>query len=374
MGDIITAWVMHPGVYVKEEMDARGWLQRDLAYILGVPEQAVNVILSGKRGISADMARSLGDAFDVPAEFFANLQKAYELSRATAPSPNVAVRAKIQGQYPIREMIKRGWLEDGDAALLQGQLTRFFEVDSPDEIPFLAHAAKKTSYEEDLRPAQLAWLFRAKQIARSITVPAYSEKTLRDSLTQLTTLLYAPEEARHVPRIMMECGVRLIFVEKLPQANIDGVCFWLDDSPVIAMSLRYDRNDNFWFVFRHEIDHVLHRDGEQKPVIDDLEGIGGSTDASLPEQERRANAAAADFCAPSDKVDSFIARKRPYFYEKDVLALSRILNRHPGLVIGQMQHKLNDPKYLRKYQVKIRSFVTPSAVTDGWGQTVPVDL
>ncbi len=374
MGDIITDWVMHPGVYIKEEMDARGWLQRDLAFILGVPEQAVNVILSGKRGISPDMARALGDAFDVPAEFFANIQKAYELSRAAVPSPNVSVRAKIQGQYPIREMIKRGWLEDGDAALLQGQLTRFFEVESSDEIPFLAHAAKKTSYEEDLRPAQLAWLFRVKQIARSTSAPAYSEKALRDSLSRLTTLLYAPEEARHVPRIMMECGVRLIFIEKLPQANIDGVCFWVDDSPVIGMSLRHDRIDNFWFVLRHEIDHVLHKDGKQKPVVDDLEGMGASNDPSLPEQERRANAAAANFCAPSDKVDSFIVRKRPYFYEKDVLALSRILNRHPGLVVGQMQHKLGDPKYLRKYQVKIRSAVIPAAVTDGWGQTVPVDL
>lgn len=375
MGDIITDWVMHPGVYIKEEMDARGWLQRDLAFILGVPEQAVNVIVSGKRGVSADMARALGVAFDVPAEFFANLQKTYELSRATAPSPNVAVRAEIQGQYPIREMIKRGWIQDGDAALLRGQLTRFFEVESPQEIPFLAHAAKKTRYEEDeIRPAQLAWLFRVRQIARSITVPAYSESGLRNALTQLATLLYAPEEARHVPQIMMECGVRLIFVEKLPQANIDGVCFWLDDSPVIGMSLRYDRIDNFWFVFRHEVDHVLHKDGRQKPIVDDLEGMRASTDASLSERERRANAAAANFCAPSDKVDSFIARKRPYFYEKDVLAFSRILNRHPGLVVGQMQHKLNDPKYLRKYQVKVRSFVTPSAVTDGWGQTVPVDL
>src|SRR6185437_17084089 len=100
------------------------------------------------------------------------------------------------------------------------------------------------------------------------------------------------------------CGVRLIFVEKLPQANIDGVCFWLDDSPVIGMSLRFDRIDNFWFVFRHEVDHVLHKDGKQNPVIDDLEGIKASTDASLSAQERRANAAAANFCAPSDKVRS----------------------------------------------------------------------
>jgi HTH-type transcriptional regulator/antitoxin HigA len=55
-------WVKHPGYYIKEEMDARDWRQRDLAFILGVPEQAVNMMLSGKRGISPDMALALADA------------------------------------------------------------------------------------------------------------------------------------------------------------------------------------------------------------------------------------------------------------------------------------------------------------------------
>lgn len=376
MGQTSAEWVMHPGVYLKEEMDARGWLQRDLAYILGVPEQAINVILSGKRGISADMALALGDAFDVPAEFFANLQKAYDLSRASAPDPAVAIRARIQGQYPIREMIKRGWLHDGDSAILQGQLMRFFDVDSPDEIPFLEHAAKKSSYEEaEVRPNQLAWLFRVKQIARAIAAPQYSEKALRDAIPRLTTLLYAPEEARNVPRILIEAGIRLVFVERLPQAAIDGVCFWLDGkSPVIGMSLRYDRIDNFWFVLRHEIEHVLRNDGKTKEIIDELDGDRGSTADALPVEERIANAAAADFCAPSEKVDSFIARKRPYFYEKDVLALSKILNRHPGLVVAQMQRRLGDHAYLRKHQVKIRSSVLPGAIADGWGQTIPISL
>lgn len=72
--------VPHPGEFIREELDARGWSQRDLAFILGCPEQAVGMIVSGRRGISAEMAKSLGDAFEVSAEFFANLQKAYELS------------------------------------------------------------------------------------------------------------------------------------------------------------------------------------------------------------------------------------------------------------------------------------------------------
>jgi addiction module HigA family antidote len=82
--------VPHPGEFIKDELEARGWLQRDLAYILGVSEQAINPIMSGKRGISPEMALALSKAFDISAEYFMNLQKAYELStaRAAADSEN----------------------------------------------------------------------------------------------------------------------------------------------------------------------------------------------------------------------------------------------------------------------------------------------
>ena len=82
--------VPHPGEFIKDELEARGWLQRDLAYILGVSEQAINPIMSGKRGISPEMALALSKAFDISAEYFINLQKAYELStaRAAADSEN----------------------------------------------------------------------------------------------------------------------------------------------------------------------------------------------------------------------------------------------------------------------------------------------
>jgi HTH-type transcriptional regulator/antitoxin HigA len=372
------SWIMHPGFYIKEEMEARGWLQRDLAFILDIPDQAVNLILSGRRGISADMAKALGDAFDVPAEFFANLQQSYDLAQAKSPDPSVAVRRDMQSAYPVREMIKRGWIQQSDTAMLESQLARFFQVMSPDDIPYMAHAAKRSRYEEREIPApQLAWLFRVRQIARSISVPEYSEKRLRAALTDLEALLVAPEEARHVPKIMADCGVRFVLVEKLPKADIDGVCFWIEGAPVIGMSLQRDSIDNFWFVLRHEVEHVLRRDGqaENVEVIDDLEGERASaTNQSIPEQERVANAAAADFCAPMEKMDSFMVRKHPFYYEKDVLAFAKLHNRHPGLIVGQMRRRMNRYDYLTRHLAKIRQIVLPGAIADGWGQVVPVSL
>ena len=369
-------WIEHPGSYIKEEMKERGWLQRDLAFILDCKEQIVNMILSGKRGISADMARALGEAFDVPAEFFANLQQAHDLARAKTPDPSIPARRNMQSAFPIREMIRRGWIEASDTTLLESQLVRFFEVADTNDIPYLAHAAKKSRYVERQIPApQLAWLFRVRQIARSITVPAYSEQALKTAIGDLESLLRAPEEARHVPRIMAECGIRYIIVEKLPKARIDGVCFWLDDnSPVIGMSLQRDTIDNFWFVLRHEIEHVLRRDGQDEEVIDeDLTGTSNTGVTILPD-EIAANWAAANFCVPRDKLDSFLMRKQPYYYEKDVVAFAKRHQRHPGLVVGQMQKRMDRWDYLTRRLVKIRQFVLPSAMADGWGQTIPMSL
>jgi HTH-type transcriptional regulator/antitoxin HigA len=276
--------------------------------------------------------------------------------------------------YPIREMVRRGWLQDGDADSLGRQLAQFFDVPDASEVPYLAHAAKKTSYENrSIPPVQLAWLFRVRQIAKATAAPKFSQGRLSDAVTRMRQMLIAPEEARHVSRLLAECGVRLVAVEALPSSKIDGVCFWLDQySPVIGMSLRFDRIDNFWFVLRHEIEHVLRGHGKAVPegMIDtELQGDHAGTGDSVPEEERVANLAAADFCVPHDKMSSFIARKNPFFYEKDVLAFSKINGVHPALPVGQIQHAIGRFDWLKKYQVKIRSCFLPGAIADGWGQS-----
>jgi HTH-type transcriptional regulator/antitoxin HigA len=359
--------VPHPGFYIREELEAREWTQRDLAYILGTPEQAVNMIISGKRGISPEMAKALGQAFDVNPNLFVNLQRAYDMARAREPDASVGRRARLQSVYPVREMIKRGWIEDTDAAMLEVQMAQFFEVANANEIPHLQHAARKSSHYGEMPPAQLAWLFRVRQIAKTVVVCRYAEKALRDSLPRLKALLLDRQEIRHVPRILSECGIRLVFVEGLPNAKIDGVCFWLDENaPVIGLSLRYDRIDNFWFVLRHEIEHVLRKDGQSKEVID-VDICTDPSSVDLPPEEIQANAAAADFCVPEAEMKSFIACKAPCFAERDVIGFARHLSVHPGLVVGQIQRQTQRWDFLRRHLVKVRGHVLPGAIVDGWG-------
>jgi len=364
-----------PGFFIKEELDARGWGQRDLAYVLGCHEQAVNLLVSGKRGISPEMAKALGAAFSVSAEFFSNLQKAYDLAQARDPDPGIALRARLQSFYPVREMIRRGWLEDSDAATLEVQMARFFEVATAEEIPYLPHAGKKTRYDE-IPPPQLAWLFRVRQIARSISVTKYSSNRLKAAVSELQKLLTDPTDTRHTSRILAGCGVRFVLVEPLPQGKIDGACVWLDpDSPVIGMSLRYDRIDNFWFVLRHEIEHVLQRHGQDNEIgiIDELDGTRSAVDGpDLPIEERIANGAAAEFCVPQYELLEFIMRRNPYISERDVLAFAQRLGVHPGLLVGQIHSRTGRYDFLRRYLVKIRQFILPDSITDGWGHVFSV--
>lgn len=376
--------VPHPGEFIRDELEARGWAQRDLAYILGVKEQAINPIMSGKRGISPDMAQSLSKAFGISAEYFMNLQKAYELSTARTADPAIERRAKLQSKYPIREMIKRAWFEDTqDISLLEAQVMRFFGTNSLDHVPGLAHNAKKSgSYVDELTHLQWAWLFRVKQISEEMIVPSFSERKLDSLLADLERLLVDPEEIRNVPRILAEAGVRFVVVETLPKANIDGVCFWLDvNSPVIGMSCRHDRIDNFWFVLRHELEHLRQKDGQKEELTSARVDVDLDPSAQdLPEEELRANLCASEFCADQDALDSFLIRKYPYMAERDTLGLARRLQRHPGIIVGQLQYKMavqynvNKYSWLTKHKVKIRHFLRGAATMDGWGDPVPVSL
>jgi len=364
--------IVTPGDYIRNELEARGWLQRDLAFVLGLPEQAVNAVVLGKRGITADLARLLSVAFDKPAEFFLTLQNAKDLSQAKTPDARVVRMVQLQSAYPLREMIKRGWIDDAPNAL-ETELAKFFGVSTADDLPHMSYSAKKTTYGST-PPLQLAWLFRVKQIAAEMVLPTYSDKKLRDALPKLHALMSAPEEARHVPRILSECGIRFVVVESLPAAKIDGVCFWLDNgkSPVVGMSLRFDRIDNFWFVLMHELEHVFNKDGKTDAMIDDLEGEKAGIGDGIPEQERLANAAAAAFCVPPKEMDSWVARKHPYYSEADLLGFARRIQVHPGIVAGQLRSRTNNYKIFTKYLAKICSIVTATAVVDGFGQIAPV--
>jgi HTH-type transcriptional regulator / antitoxin HigA len=369
-----------PGQMIEHLLEERGWTKRTLSIVMGKSEAAVNKIIAGRQALDAATALVLEEVFQVPADRFLELQRSFDLAIARAasrPDPARAIRAQLFGGLPIAEMAKRGWL--GNLNLrnfkeVEAALAKFFKADSVNEIEVLPHAARKTMVNTEPTPAQLAWLHRARAMAVEMIVSGYSSEKLGSVISELRGLRVSPENVRHVPRILEAAGIRFVVVETLPAAKIDGACFWLGQtSPVVAMSLRHDRNDNFWFVLRHELEHVRLGHGKRQVYLDaELDGERAGTANTLPEEERLANEAAADFCIPRGQLKAFVDRKAPLFSERDMIGFARSLGVHPGLVAGQLQHVTGRYERFRQHLSKVRAHIINTAYVDGWGNVAPV--
>jgi HTH-type transcriptional regulator/antitoxin HigA len=371
-----------PGQLIEALLVHNEWTKRTLAIVLGVDDSSVTRMVSDKQPLTAPMALSLEEVFGISAEIFLALQKSYDLAKAritARPDPGRRTRAKLFGGLPVAELIKRRWIEATDARdikSVEAALAKFFGVGSADQIEALPHAAKKTSVGLEMTLGQQAWLYRVKQIADDMLTPQFSIGSAKGAIEKLLPIRRVPEEIRKVPRILMEAGIKFVIVEALPSAKIDGVCFWLGDHrPVVALSMRHDRIDNFWFVLRHELEHVLQGHGKGEPTVDaELEGERAGTGPNIPEEERIANEAAQEFCVPGKMLDAFIQRKAPFFSERDLLGFSQTVGVHPGLIAGQLQFRTGRYDRFRNHLTKVRSFIAPSAIVDGWGDVAPVDF
>ena len=338
--------VFPPSEFIKEEMDARGWNNAYLAEIMGCAPSLISQLVNGK-SVTPAIARKLGESFGTSPYLWMNLQSTYDLEQLDASDNAVAKRARLYSDFPVKDMIKRGWIEaTSEIEVLEKSVLAFFGISSLDEQPSLVHAARKSTSYADVTPAQTAWLFRAKQLAKAVMVSArYSEPRFKDALAGLKAILPNPEEIRRIPRILADAGVRLVLIESLPATRIDGVAFWLDKhSPVIALSFRYDRVDNFWFTLLHECYHVLSKHGQDVPIIDtDLVGEGAQATTEKPKEEQEADAFASEFLVKKIDLDKFIARIHPYFYKARIVVFAERMQVPPGIIVGQLHHRKELP-------------------------------
>jgi HTH-type transcriptional regulator/antitoxin HigA len=353
-----------PGEYLKEFMDGKGWKQDDLAAVLGRSRQHVNRLLQGKTGITPETANELSEAFGTSVELWMNLQMSYELSRAAKADREIKRRALVYEKAPVRELVKRGWIgETKSTSRLEEAICGLFGTTSIEDDPQIpAVAAKKgTTYKHDTA-AQIAWYRRAQEIAESAPASRYSKANFNDGLRELMSLAAYPEDARRIPKTLGDMGIRLVLIQHLNGTKIDGVAFWLDENtPAVALSLRYDRIDNLWHTLMHELVHILNEDVH--PAVDN-----NMMSDDFPEKEREVNEQAAALLIPPEKLRSFIKRVEPYFYRSRIIQFAQARGVHPGLVVGQLQYRKKlGFQHLRELLPKIRSEIMPAAVCDGWG-------
>src|SRR5690606_14457409 len=102
---------------------------------------------------------------------------------------------------------------------------------------------------------------RVATLALRETLPAYKPETVTvDFLRTLARFSYLDSGPLLAKEFLNKNGIHLVCEAHLPKTHLDGAALRLPDgSPVVALTLRYDRLDNFWFTLFHELAHVgLH--------------------------------------------------------------------------------------------------------------------
>lgn len=350
-----------PGEFVQSLLAKRGWTQRILSAISGIGEPTLTRIVGGKQTMDAPTAIVLEEIFGVPAGQFLSLQADADIARArrrTGPDPVRARRSSLLAALPVQEMFRRGWLGDidiRDISNVEAALVRLFGAADTEDLLTLVGG------EDPETRARMAWLARVRTLAEQMPSPAFSAGALRGARPHLRALAATAEAAAHIAELLNRCGVRLLLVESLSLAAPDGACLWLDrDKPAIALSLRRNRIDAFWLTLCHMIEHVLR--GETCGAGTADEAI--RTDAA---HEAHADEAAMTFFVPPQALDDFIARKAPFISSHDVASLSESFGLHPGIVAGLLQARCGAHDRFRRFFVKVREIVAPTAAHDGWG-------
>jgi HTH-type transcriptional regulator / antitoxin HigA len=366
------AQVLPPGDFLKQELECRGWSQLELAEILARPPRLISEIVSGKRAITPDTAKGLEAALGTSAELWMNLEAGYQLSRACVDTSTVSRRARLYRKFPVKELLRRGWVRSAsELATLEDNFCHFFGIKSIDDAPTFGHAAKKQRYDSPPLVLQLAWLKRAEQLAETIDARPFTVGALKEAVEDLKGCLRSVEDAKKAAGRLLKAGVRLVVVEFLPGAKLDGACFWINNgkSPVIALSLRLDRIDNFWHTLFHEIDHVLHGEGKEQPIVELFDAESPSSEV-LPADEQRANKHAANYCIEEKTLRAWISRVPRASSRSNIVAFADQIGVHPGLVVGQLQHHDIIPySFHRELLEKVRALVVVSAPTDGFGRS-----
>jgi HTH-type transcriptional regulator/antitoxin HigA len=363
-----------PGEFIKDELAARGWTQDVLAEITSIPAPVISNIVKGKRAISPEIASHLAAAFGTTAQLWMNLETSYQLWTDTRADVNVARKAQLYALAPVSELVKRGWIEaTKNLDLLEERLLQFLEQKNIDEPSKLVYATKKST--EQANASQVAWVHRAKKLAKGIHAARFSDESFARTLKRLKELRKNPEDIREIPKVLAEGGIRLVLIEGLAHGKIDGATFWLDEhSPVIALSMRHDRIDHFWFALMHELGHVANRDALGGLPILDVNLVGDETIPSedKSEIERRADLFAQDFLVEQKEIEKFIGRVAPLYSKQKIKNFSARIGVHPAIVLGQLQHRREvDWFHSREMLVKVREILISGALTDGWGHTPP---
>ena len=330
-------------------MDQMKMTKRDLVPFLGAPSK-VSEVLARKRPLSLSMVRRLHKGLGIPAEVL--ITDAEDLGMLEADDEKLDY-----SRFPLKEMLARGCFGD-----FKGGLKRLKD-EAEEQIRKLKKGVRLSQTKSALLRAPqhqggakemdeyalLAWKCCVLKKARVAPKPrpfrkgSITKNWCRD-LVKLSILSDSPRLA--VESLGMR-GITLVIEPHFKKTYLDGAAILDGDQPVVAMTLRHSRLDNFWFVLMHELAHVsLHLDKKNDVFIDDLDI------EQKAKVEVEADEFAQDVLIP--RADWARAEVRKTILEKDAVELAEKLGIHPSIVAGRLRHDKRDYSLLPGLNQKIK--------------------
>jgi HTH-type transcriptional regulator/antitoxin HigA len=324
---------------IRFRMEQAGLKQVDLVPYIGSASR-VSEILRGKRSLSLSMIRKLHEGLGIPAEVL-------------LPEPGACMPASHPEidwrRFPIAEMRKRGWFKDFQGTLVEAK-ERAEELIAPlifpngveaESIPCFLRRSVRSDREMD-KDALTMWCARVLARARDERLPDYELDTVnRAFCRELVHLSYLPNGPLLAKEFLNQSGIHLVTERHMPKTYLDGAALWTASGhPVIALTLRYDRLDNFWFTLCHELAHVsLHLErNHEEAFVDDLQASGKSA------SEQQADEFAAASLVPTAKWKR--SGLMGNWSASAVVDFAKKLRIHPAIVAGRIRKEQDNHRIL----------------------------
>lgn len=292
-----------PSVLVQARI-AAGMSQTELAERLGMKAQQIQRYeASGYSGASLDRLIDVCEALNVHTT---GLFEREDASKGSVFSWS-DIDDVVWKLFPAREMAKRGWFDVPRKSDVYQLARDYFLQAAGEQFTSAYHRKKIHGPSVPNEYALLAWQARILERARTIVEEHRPPEFVANDrwIAELVTLTRRKDGPKRAQALLLSKGIILVTEKHLSGTYLDGgVMLDRDGRPVIGLTLRFDRLDNFWFVLLHELGHVfLHlMDGLRYDFFDE-EGTSGDDKV-----EREADAFALDNLVPAAKWDKCLSR------------------------------------------------------------------
>jgi HTH-type transcriptional regulator/antitoxin HigA len=315
-------------------MDQMQLTRKDLIPYIGSISK-VSEVLSRKRPLSLPMIRRLNQGLGIPADIL--IEDVETDSSVVDQEPEMDF-----SRFPLKEMLERGCFGDfeGNVQRLKDYAEDLVRKFMQDLLPkrmepaFLRAPMHQRGDRKADEMAILAWRMCVLRKAREvISAREYKHGNITPAwLRELAKLSAFDEGPKLAKEYLARHGITLVIEKHFKRTFLDGAAMLDNDRPIVALTLRHDRVDNFWFALLHELAHVAKHLKPESPVfIDDL-------DRTNPESvEAEADAMAQEALIPEKSWST--AKVRQTLSSEDAIAFADEIGVHPAIVAGRLRHE-----------------------------------